>query len=131
LDLTYNTRYKDARLPEAYERLILDVFVGSQMHFVRSDELAEAWRIFTPLLHTIEDQKPQPIPYKYGSRGPAEADAMAEQNNSSTPAYTSGQRQSARSSSGVEHVQKNDKVPIISVHDQQKRNCCLLPLALN
>jgi len=81
LDLTYNTRYKDARLPEAYERLILDVFVGSQMHFVRSDELAEAWRIFTPLLHTIEDKKPQPIPYKYGSRGPAEADAMAEQNN--------------------------------------------------
>jgi len=81
LDLTYNTRYKDARLPEAYERLILDVFVGSQMHFVRSDELAEAWRIFTPLLHTIEDQKPAPIPYKYGSRGPTEADKMAEENN--------------------------------------------------
>ena len=35
--LTHPTlsRYKDARLPEAYERLILDVFVGSQMHFVR------------------------------------------------------------------------------------------------
>ena len=31
LDLTYNTRYKDARLPDAYERLILDVFVGSQV----------------------------------------------------------------------------------------------------
>jgi glucose-6-phosphate 1-dehydrogenase len=30
LDLTYNTRYKGARLPDAYERLILDVFVGSQ-----------------------------------------------------------------------------------------------------
>ena len=57
-----NIRYKDARLPEAYERLILDVFVGSQMHFVRSDELAEAWRIFTPLLHTIEREKPNPIP---------------------------------------------------------------------
>jgi len=81
LDLTYNTRYKDARLPEAYERLILDVFVGSQMHFVRSDELAEAWRIFTPLLHTIESAKPKPIPYAYGSRGPAEADQMALKNN--------------------------------------------------
>ena len=54
-------RYREARLPEAYERLILDVFVGSQMHFVRSDELAEAWRIFTPLLHQIEREKPQPI----------------------------------------------------------------------
>ena len=31
------------------------------MHFVRSDELAEAWRIFTPLLHTIENEKPEPI----------------------------------------------------------------------
>ena len=36
LDLTYNSRYKSARLPDAYERLILDCFVGSQMHFVRT-----------------------------------------------------------------------------------------------
>merc|ERR1712142_914181 len=81
LDLTYNTRYKDARLPEAYERLILDVFVGSQMHFVRSDELAEAWRIFTPLLHKIEKEKPTPIPYIYGSRGPKEADELTFKSN--------------------------------------------------
>jgi len=81
LDLTYKSRYKGARLPEAYERLILDVFVGSQMHFVRSDELAEAWRIFTPLLHQIEREKPVPIKYKYGSRGPADADQQAAENN--------------------------------------------------
>lgn len=81
LDLTYNTRYKDARLPDAYERLILDVFVGSQMHFVRTDELAEAWRIFTPLLHQIEREKPKPTPYLYGSRGPKEADELLEKNN--------------------------------------------------
>merc|ERR1739844_497117 len=81
LDLTYKSRYREARLPEAYERLILDVFVGSQMHFVRSDELAEAWRIFTPLLHQIEREKPQPIKYKYGSRGPVEADKLTQQNN--------------------------------------------------
>lgn len=35
------------------------------MHFVRSDELAEAWRIFTPLLKQIEVEKIQPIPYKW------------------------------------------------------------------
>jgi glucose-6-phosphate 1-dehydrogenase len=81
LDLTYNTRYKDARLPDAYERLILDVFVGSQMHFVRTDELYEAWRIFTPLLHEIEESKPSPIPYTYGSRGPKEADELFNSNN--------------------------------------------------
>ena len=81
LDLTYNTRYREARLPDAYERLILDVFVGSQMHFVRTDELAEAWRIFTPLLHTIENDKPAPIPYTYGGRGPIEADELCAKNN--------------------------------------------------
>lgn len=81
LDLTYNTRYKDARLPDAYERLILDVFVGSQMHFVRTDELAEAWRIFTPLLHKIERERVKPIPYVYGSRGPKEADQLFADNN--------------------------------------------------
>ena len=65
-------------MPDAYERLILDVFIGSRVNFVRSDELAEAWRIFTPLLHRIEKEKVYPIPYQYGSRGPEEADHMAE-----------------------------------------------------
>lgn len=77
LDLTYNKRYRDAVLPDAYERLILDVFAGSQMHFVRSDELAEAWRVFTPVLKEIEANKEQPLPYKFGSRGPKQADHLA------------------------------------------------------
>jgi glucose-6-phosphate 1-dehydrogenase len=51
------------------------------MHFVRSDELSEAWRIFTPLLHHIEDHKVPPITYKYGSRGPKEADAKCAEAN--------------------------------------------------
>ncbi|ELT94977.1 hypothetical protein CAPTEDRAFT_184339 [Capitella teleta] len=74
LDLTYGSRYRGVTLRDAYERLILDAFVGSQIHFVRSDELAEAWRIFTPVLHQVEREKPKPITYKYGSRGPREAD---------------------------------------------------------
>lgn len=76
LDLTYNTRYKEAKLPDAYERLIMDVFHGSQMHFVRTDELREAWRIFTPLLHMIERKRIIPLPYFYGSRGPRQADDL-------------------------------------------------------
>ncbi|NWV78000.1 G6PD dehydrogenase, partial [Dasyornis broadbenti] len=69
LDLTYGSRYKDVKLPDAYERLLLDVICGNQMHFVRSDELREAWRIFTPLLHQIEQQRQPPIPYPYGRCG--------------------------------------------------------------
>jgi len=37
------------------------------MHFVRSDELAQAWRIFTPLLRRIEEEKIQPIKYMSAS----------------------------------------------------------------
>ncbi|XP_026683933.1 glucose-6-phosphate 1-dehydrogenase [Diaphorina citri] len=81
LDLTYGSRYKNAKLPDAYERLLLDVFCGSQMHFVRADELSEAWRIFTPILHQIEQENVRPIPYKYGSRGPVEADKLLAENN--------------------------------------------------
>uniref|UniRef100_A0A0B7AXQ6 Glucose-6-phosphate 1-dehydrogenase n=1 Tax=Arion vulgaris TaxID=1028688 RepID=A0A0B7AXQ6_9EUPU len=81
LDLTYCSRYKDIKMPDAYERLILDVFMGSQIHFVRSDELYEAWRIFTPLLHHIEKDRPKPIEYLYGSRGPKESDQLVAQND--------------------------------------------------
>ncbi|RZF33641.1 hypothetical protein LSTR_LSTR007019 [Laodelphax striatellus] len=81
LDLTYGSRYKSIKMPDAYERLILDVFCGSQMHFVRSDELSEAWRIFTPLLHRIEKEKIAPIPYVYGSRGPKESDELLKKSN--------------------------------------------------
>lgn len=81
LDLTYDRRYSNVKLPDAYERLILDVFCGSQMHFVRADELSEAWRIFTPILHLIETDRIKPLPYTYGSRGPVEADELLYNNN--------------------------------------------------
>lgn len=67
LDLTYRHRYSDVRMPDAYERLILDVLLGSQLNFVRDDELREAWRIFTPLLDKIDQLKIKPLPYIYGS----------------------------------------------------------------
>jgi len=78
LDLTYKSRYKDLKLPDAYERLILEVFRGSQLNFVRSDELREAWRIFTPLLHEIDNAKVKPIQYQIKSRGPKEADDLIQ-----------------------------------------------------
>eukprot|EP00123_Amoebidium_parasiticum_P015398 comp22950_c0_seq1/m.36406 comp22950_c0_seq1/g.36406 ORF comp22950_c0_seq1/g.36406 comp22950_c0_seq1/m.36406 type:complete len:546 (-) comp22950_c0_seq1:566-2203(-) len=76
LDVTYKSRFEE-ELPDAYERLILDVLRGAQGSFVRTDELAEAWRIFTPLLHEIENKKIKPEPYPYGSRGPPAGDELA------------------------------------------------------
>lgn len=78
MDLSYKNRYRGLRIPEAYERLILDCIRGDQQHFVRRDELEVAWKIFTPLLHAIDRGEVRPIPYEYGSRGPKEADDMRD-----------------------------------------------------
>ncbi len=63
--------------PDAYTRLILDILRGQQSTFVRDDELRASWRIWTPLLHAIDKGQIDPIPYRYGSRGPPEADELA------------------------------------------------------
>eukprot|EP00055_Hartaetosiga_balthica_P011036 m.49105 g.49105 ORF g.49105 m.49105 type:complete len:610 (+) comp7436_c1_seq1:119-1948(+) len=76
LDLTYSSKFNVDEKPDAYERLVRDCIEGSAANFVRSDELKEAWRIFTPLLHAIDAGNVTPIKYKFGSRGPKEADDL-------------------------------------------------------
>lgn len=79
MDLTYKRRFVDAKIPEAYESLILDALRGDHSNFVRDDELDVAWKIFTPILHWIDGRDgpaPRPVPYPYGSRGPKELDAF-------------------------------------------------------
>jgi glucose-6-phosphate 1-dehydrogenase len=78
LDLTYKSRFELA-VADAYERLILDVVRGDQSLFVRDDELEVAWQIFTPLLHTLEQQRIKPLQYPRGSRGPSAADDLIRQ----------------------------------------------------
>eukprot|EP00056_Hartaetosiga_gracilis_P010205 m.149590 g.149590 ORF g.149590 m.149590 type:complete len:614 (-) comp13271_c1_seq19:1305-3146(-) len=77
LDLTYAHKFKTSSKPDAYERLVRDCIEGSANNFVRRDELREAWRIFTPLLHAIDNGEIDPIPYDFGSRGPKETDELA------------------------------------------------------
>ncbi|KIY71411.1 glucose-6-phosphate 1-dehydrogenase [Cylindrobasidium torrendii FP15055 ss-10] len=75
MDLTYKRRFTETNIPEAYEALILDALKGDHSNFVRDDELDVAWKIFTPILHWIEGkdgQRPKPVSYPYGSRGPKE-----------------------------------------------------------
>lgn len=72
LDLTYASRYsKDFWVPEAYEALIRDCYLGNHANFVRDDELDVSWQLFTPLLNYIEsDDAPELHIYPYGSKGP-------------------------------------------------------------
>lgn len=76
LDLTYATRFRNSRIPEAYESLILDVVNGDHSSFVGKDELKEAWEIADSIIHN--SSRTSPIPYLPGSRGPEEADIMIQ-----------------------------------------------------
>ena len=78
LEVNYDTRFKNFSArganPDAYTRLILSVLRNKQATFVRNDELTASWKIFTPLLHTIENTDVRPIVYSPSGRGPKEAD---------------------------------------------------------
>eukprot|EP00300_Choanocystis_sp_HF-7_P042209 c8980_g1_i1.p1 GENE.c8980_g1_i1~~c8980_g1_i1.p1 ORF type:complete len:795 (+),score=199.14 c8980_g1_i1:160-2544(+) len=78
LNLSYADRFQDVTIPDAYERLILDVINGDHQHFVRRDELVAAWKIFTPILHRLERAKVVPTQYVFGGRGPTQSDDMME-----------------------------------------------------
>ena len=76
LNLSYQEQF-DELIPDAYESLLVDVIRGDKSLFIRKDELAAAWNIFTPVLHELEQRGERPEPYAFGSRGTAGADALA------------------------------------------------------
>lgn len=77
LDLQYQQAYNKKELPDAYERLLLDVVNGDKRLFIRDDELEAAWKLFTPALHELESKKVAPELYPYGSRGPVGSHYLA------------------------------------------------------
>jgi glucose-6-phosphate 1-dehydrogenase len=76
LDLKYVSTFSEP-IPEAYEALILDALRGDKGVFIRNDEVAAAWDIFTPALHELEEKAIKPELYDFGGTGPAAADALA------------------------------------------------------
>ena len=66
-------------LPEAYERLLLDVLRGDSTLFTRSDELEAAWQFVTPILQAWEAPGHQPEFYPAGTWGPTASDDMLKQ----------------------------------------------------
>jgi glucose-6-phosphate 1-dehydrogenase len=65
------------KIPDAYERLLLDAMRGDQTLFMRADEVEAAWRIVTPILrHWQTTPAPQFPNYKAGTWGPKEADEL-------------------------------------------------------
>ncbi|MEM9971746.1 MAG: glucose-6-phosphate dehydrogenase, partial [Pseudomonadota bacterium] len=60
-------------VPEAYERLIMDVVRGNQTLFMRGDEVEEAWAWTDPIISAWKEAGERPRPYDVGSTGPEDA----------------------------------------------------------
>jgi glucose-6-phosphate 1-dehydrogenase len=66
-----------AETPPAYQTLLLDIMIGDQTLFTRSDEVEAAWSIIDPLLKYFERRPLRDLPaYPAGSWGPAQADEL-------------------------------------------------------
>lgn len=62
-----------ADIPDAYERLIMDVIRGNQTLFMRGDEVEAAWAWTDPIIAGWEARSDKPKPYDSGSSGPDDA----------------------------------------------------------
>ena len=60
-------------MPDAYERLVMDVIRGDQTLFMRGDEVEAAWRWVDPIIAAAETAPRQPQPYDSYSSGPEDA----------------------------------------------------------
>ncbi|XP_024009121.1 glucose-6-phosphate 1-dehydrogenase 4, chloroplastic [Eutrema salsugineum] len=72
LNLLYKDRYS-TEVPDSYEHLIHDVIDGDNHLFMRSDEVAAAWNILSPILEEIDKHHTAPELYEFGGRGPVGA----------------------------------------------------------
>ena len=77
LDMSFDEAFQ-ARHPDAYERLLLDVIRGDQTLFMRRDEVEAAWRWIDPIREAWEHSGAAPKPYISGSWGPSAAIALIE-----------------------------------------------------
>jgi glucose-6-phosphate 1-dehydrogenase len=76
MEFHYADSFGKTAIPEAYERLLLDVLSGDASLFTRADEVETAWGLIDPILHGWESQK-QPLAfYEPGSWGPRESDEL-------------------------------------------------------
>ena len=73
LDFSFQREFKGV-MPEAYERLLLDAFLGDASLFARADEVEAAWSIIDPISQTWREQKkPNLYLYEPGLWGPEES----------------------------------------------------------
>ena len=75
LDMTFADALGEeaSDVPDAYERLIMDVIRGNQTLFMRGDEVEAAWAWTDPIIEEWARREDKPLLYDAGSTGPEEA----------------------------------------------------------
>ena len=73
LDMSFAEALGGDVVPDAYERLIMDVIRGNQTLFMRGDEVEAAWAWTDPIIEDWIARKDVPKPYDAGSSGPEDS----------------------------------------------------------
>ena len=87
IDVPLDMTFADAlgpdgeEVPDAYERLIMDVIRGNQTLFMRGDEVEAAWAWTDPIIAGWEARNDVPKPYDSGSAGPTDAEMLIQRDN--------------------------------------------------
>lgn len=76
LDLSLSKSFTNHRVPDAYERLLLDVMRANSTLFMRADQVEAAWQWVDGIAAGWHKSKQRPIPYTAGSAGPSESIAL-------------------------------------------------------
>jgi len=73
LDFRFQKEFSGV-MPDAYQRLLLDTFIGDASLFARSDEVELAWGIIDPILAAWQEtHQPELLVYEPGLWGPEES----------------------------------------------------------
>jgi glucose-6-phosphate 1-dehydrogenase len=80
LNLSFAETFK-GHLPDAYERLLMDVVRGNATLFMRRDEVEAAWEWTESILNAWKQSGERPKLYTAGTWGPSEAIAMIVRDN--------------------------------------------------
>lgn len=83
LNLDFLSADRTNRIPEAYERLLLDALKGDQSLFVGREEIEESWAWCDQIIEAWQELDVPLHNYQAGSWGPAKADLLIERDNRS------------------------------------------------
>jgi glucose-6-phosphate 1-dehydrogenase len=86
MSFRYPSEFESGALPDAYQRLLLDVLRGDASLFPREDAIEAAWRLMDPVIAGWESPEAPPLTiYEPGGKGPIESDRLLELHPSYCP----------------------------------------------